>query len=35
VTAFDDALGKALRRLVEWTVEEIAEAEAGAAVSAR
>jgi cholesterol transport system auxiliary component len=35
VTAFDDALGKALRRLVEWTVQEIAEDEAGAAVSAR
>ncbi len=35
VTAFDDGLGKALRRLVEWTVQEIAKAEGAAAVSAR
>jgi cholesterol transport system auxiliary component len=35
VTAFDDALGKAMRRLVEWTVEEIAKAEAEASLSAR
>jgi len=35
VTAFDDGLGKALRRLVEWTADEVAKAEAQAAVSAR
>jgi len=35
VTAFDDGLGKALRRLVEWTVHEVVKAEAQAAVSAR
>jgi cholesterol transport system auxiliary component len=28
VEAFDEALGKALRRLVEWTVREVAKAEA-------
>jgi cholesterol transport system auxiliary component len=30
VAAYDEALGKALRRVVEWTVREIAEAEATA-----
>ena len=35
VTAFDDGLGKALRRLVEWTVEEVAKAAAKVPVSAR
>jgi cholesterol transport system auxiliary component len=33
VTAFDEGLGKALRRVVEWTVREIDKAETGAAVS--
>jgi cholesterol transport system auxiliary component len=33
VAAFDEGLGKALRRVVEWTVRKIAEAEATAAVS--
>ena len=33
VGAFDEAFGKALRRVVEWTVREVAEAEATAAVS--
>jgi ABC-type uncharacterized transport system auxiliary subunit len=27
VAAFDEGLGKALRRVVEWTVREVAEAE--------
>jgi cholesterol transport system auxiliary component len=35
VSAFDDGLGKAMRRLVEWAVREIDEAERTAAVSAR
>ena len=33
VAAFDDGLGKALRRVVEWTVQELAEANATPAVS--
>ena len=33
VAAFDEGLGKALRRVVEWTVREVAEAEATPAVS--
>jgi ABC-type uncharacterized transport system auxiliary subunit len=35
VTAFDDGLGKALRRLVEWSIREIDAAQRNAAVSAR
>jgi cholesterol transport system auxiliary component len=35
VAAFDEALGKALRRVVEWTVREVAEAEATAALSGK
>jgi cholesterol transport system auxiliary component len=33
VAAFDDGLGKALRRVVEWTVREVAHAEAQAQAS--
>jgi cholesterol transport system auxiliary component len=35
VAAFDEGLGKALRRVVEWTVREVAETEATAALSGR
>jgi cholesterol transport system auxiliary component len=33
VAAFDEGLGKTLRRVVEWTVRQLAEAEATAAIS--
>jgi cholesterol transport system auxiliary component len=33
VVAFDEGLGKALRRVVEWAVREVARAQAAAAVS--
>jgi cholesterol transport system auxiliary component len=33
VAAFDEGLGKALRGIVEWTVREVAKADAGPAVS--
>jgi cholesterol transport system auxiliary component len=33
VAAFDEGLGKALRQVVEWTVRQLAEAEATAAIS--